>query len=91
MFMGPQKTEDLLRGWTPISLKAKVQQINACFKNQIILSEDQMKKLAQGKENSSVEAPQASTSKNLASTSAKKGKASPKEQSEGQEKGKVQM
>ncbi|MBW0521257.1 hypothetical protein O181_060972 [Austropuccinia psidii MF-1] len=52
-------------GWTPMSCKGQVQQIKAWFKNQSLLSEDQQKKLAQGKENSPVEAPQASTIKNL--------------------------
>ncbi|MBW0573691.1 hypothetical protein O181_113406 [Austropuccinia psidii MF-1] len=53
-----------------------------------MLSEDQKKKLAQGKEYSPVEAPQASTSKNSASTSAKQAQANPKEQPKGQAKGK---
>ncbi|MBW0515366.1 hypothetical protein O181_055081 [Austropuccinia psidii MF-1] len=47
-----------------------------------MLSEDQKKNLAQGKDNSPVEAPQASTS-------SKQGKANPKEQSEGKAKGKL--
>ncbi|MBW0593536.1 hypothetical protein O181_133251 [Austropuccinia psidii MF-1] len=55
--MGPEKTEDLLMGWTPMSVKGQVQQIKAWLKNQSMLSEDQKKKLAQGKENSPVEAP----------------------------------
>ncbi|MBW0527585.1 hypothetical protein O181_067300 [Austropuccinia psidii MF-1] len=58
--------------------------LKAWLKSQSALSEDQKKKLAQEKDNSPVESPQASTS-------AKKGKASSKEQSEGQEKGKVQV
>ncbi|MBW0585134.1 hypothetical protein O181_124849 [Austropuccinia psidii MF-1] len=78
-FIGTKKTEDLLKGWTPMSCKGKVQQIKAWLKNQSMLSEDQKKKLSQGKDNSPVEAPQASTS-------ATKGKVNPKEQSEGQEK-----
>ncbi|MBW0579927.1 hypothetical protein O181_119642 [Austropuccinia psidii MF-1] len=77
--MGPEKTEDFLRGWKPTSFKRQVQQIKAWLKNQSMFSDDQKKKLAQGKENSPVEAPQASTS-------SKKGKANPKEQSEGKEK-----
>ncbi|MBW0550879.1 hypothetical protein O181_090594 [Austropuccinia psidii MF-1] len=81
-FMGPEKTEELLRGWTPISFKGQFQQIKAWFKNHSMLSEDQKKKVAQGKNNSPVEAPQASTS-------AERGQASPKEQSEG--KGKIQV
>ncbi|MBW0578199.1 hypothetical protein O181_117914 [Austropuccinia psidii MF-1] len=51
------------------------------LKNQSMLSEDNKKRLAQGKDNSLVEPPQASTS-------AKQGQASPKEKSEGQAKGK---
>ncbi|MBW0523761.1 hypothetical protein O181_063476 [Austropuccinia psidii MF-1] len=58
------------------------------MKNQSILSEDQKKKLAQGKDNSPVEAPQASTS-------AKQQQENPKEQSEGKAKfkgkGKIQV
>ncbi|MBW0513177.1 hypothetical protein O181_052892 [Austropuccinia psidii MF-1] len=46
-----------------------------------MLAKDQKKMLAQGKHNSPVEAPQASTS-------AKQGKENPEEQSEGQAKGK---
>ncbi|MBW0527229.1 hypothetical protein O181_066944 [Austropuccinia psidii MF-1] len=88
-FMGPRKTEELLRGWKPMSCKGKVQQIRAWLKNQSILSEDQKRKLAQGKYNSPVEAPQASTSKKHSSKSAKQRQANPKEQSEGQAKGKV--
>ncbi|MBW0523241.1 hypothetical protein O181_062956 [Austropuccinia psidii MF-1] len=80
--MVPEKTEELLWGWTSISCKGQFQQIKACLKNQSMLSEDQKRKLAQRKDNSPVEAPQA------ASTSAKQGQANPKEQSEGQEKGK---
>ncbi|MBW0475736.1 hypothetical protein O181_015451 [Austropuccinia psidii MF-1] len=49
-------------GWTPMSYKGQVQQIKAWLKKKRILSEDQEKKLAQGKDNSPVEAPQASTS-----------------------------
>ncbi|MBW0591328.1 hypothetical protein O181_131043 [Austropuccinia psidii MF-1] len=60
--MGPEKTEELLKGWTPMSSKGQVQQIKAWLKNQSMLSEDK-KKLAQGKDNTPVEAPQASTSK----------------------------
>ncbi|MBW0508822.1 hypothetical protein O181_048537 [Austropuccinia psidii MF-1] len=50
-----------LRVWTPMSFKGQVQQIKAWLKNQCMLSEDQKKMLAQGKENSQVEAPKAST------------------------------
>ncbi|MBW0506233.1 hypothetical protein O181_045948 [Austropuccinia psidii MF-1] len=62
-FMGPEKTEEILKGWTPMSCKGQVQQMKALLGNQSILSENKKRKLAQGKENSPVEAPQASTSK----------------------------
>ncbi|MBW0510268.1 hypothetical protein O181_049983 [Austropuccinia psidii MF-1] len=48
-----------------MSCKGQVQEMKALFKNQSMFSEDQKKKLAQGEENSPVEAPQASTSKIL--------------------------
>ncbi|MBW0497683.1 hypothetical protein O181_037398 [Austropuccinia psidii MF-1] len=64
-----------------MSCKGQVQQIKAWLKNQSILSEDQKKELAQGKENSPVEAPQAPKS-------SKKVQASPKDKSEVQAKGK---
>ncbi|MBW0586506.1 hypothetical protein O181_126221 [Austropuccinia psidii MF-1] len=86
--MGPEKTEDLLRGWTPISCKGKVQQIKAWLKTQSILSEDQKKKLAQGKDNSPVEALQASTSKNPPQQVPKKEKKTPKSNKKGKEKSK---
>ncbi|MBW0484297.1 hypothetical protein O181_024012 [Austropuccinia psidii MF-1] len=52
-----KKTEDLWRGWTPMSCKGQVQQTKAWLKNKSILSEDQKKKLDQGKDNSPVQAP----------------------------------
>ncbi|MBW0531810.1 hypothetical protein O181_071525 [Austropuccinia psidii MF-1] len=55
--------------------------------NQSMLSEDQKQKLAQGKYNSPVEAPQASTSTNPPQQVPKKGQEKPKEQSEGKSKG----
>ncbi|MBW0570949.1 hypothetical protein O181_110664 [Austropuccinia psidii MF-1] len=66
---------------TPMSCKAQIQQIKAWFKNKIMLSEDQKKKLAQGKENSPVGIPQASKS-------AQQAQENPKDKPEGQEKGK---
>ncbi|MBW0583558.1 hypothetical protein O181_123273 [Austropuccinia psidii MF-1] len=87
-FMGPGKTEELLKGWTPMSCKGQVQQIKAWFKNQSMLSEDQKKKLAQGKENSPVEAPQASTSKNPPQQVLNKPKKTPKTNHKGKEKAK---
>ncbi|MBW0564408.1 hypothetical protein O181_104123 [Austropuccinia psidii MF-1] len=53
-----------------------------------MLSEDQKKKLPQGKENSTVEAPQVSKSKTSASTSAKQAQENPKDQPEGKAKDK---
>ncbi|MBW0500039.1 hypothetical protein O181_039754 [Austropuccinia psidii MF-1] len=86
--MGPERIEELLKVFTPISCKGQVQQIKSWLKNQSVLSEDQKKKLAQGKENIPVEAPQASTS-------AQKAQENPKDQPEGQAKvkgkGKAQM
>ncbi|MBW0587752.1 hypothetical protein O181_127467 [Austropuccinia psidii MF-1] len=87
-FMGAEKTEELLKGWTPMYCKGQFQQIKDWLKNQSMLSEDQKKKLDQGKENSQVEAPQASTSHKSASTSAKQSQANTKDQQEGQAKGK---
>ncbi|MBW0582029.1 hypothetical protein O181_121744 [Austropuccinia psidii MF-1] len=89
-FMDPEKTEELLRGWTPMSCKGQDQQIKAWLKNQHIFSEDQKKKLAQGKENSPVDAPQASTSKNLPQKVPNKDKQAPKRNQKGKknEKGK---
>ncbi|MBW0506106.1 hypothetical protein O181_045821 [Austropuccinia psidii MF-1] len=84
--MGPEKTEELLKGWIPISCKGQVQQIKAWLKGQSMLSEDQKKKLAQGKENSPVAAPQASTSKNPPQEVPKKPKQTPKTNQKGKEK-----
>ncbi|MBW0554997.1 hypothetical protein O181_094712 [Austropuccinia psidii MF-1] len=53
-----------------------------------MLSEDQKKKLAQGKENSPVEAPQVSTSKILPQQVPKKPKQAPKTNKEGKQKAK---
>ncbi|MBW0525569.1 hypothetical protein O181_065284 [Austropuccinia psidii MF-1] len=76
--MSPEKTEELLRGWTPMSCKGQVQQIKAWLKNQSMLSEDQKKKLAQGKDNTPVEAPQVSKSKTLPPKVPNKDKKTPK-------------
>ncbi|MBW0567845.1 hypothetical protein O181_107560 [Austropuccinia psidii MF-1] len=86
--MGPEKTEDFLRDWTPMSCKGHFQQIKAWLKAQRMFSEDQKKKLTQGKDKIPVEALKASKSIKSASTSAKQGKENPKEESEGQAKGK---
>ncbi|MBW0506202.1 hypothetical protein O181_045917 [Austropuccinia psidii MF-1] len=61
-----------------MSFKEKVQQIKSWLKNKSMLSEDQKKKLVQGNDNSPVEAPQASTSKNTPQKVPKKGKAKSK-------------
>ncbi|MBW0572130.1 hypothetical protein O181_111845 [Austropuccinia psidii MF-1] len=53
-----------------------------------MLSQDQKKKLAQGKENSPVEAPQASTSKNLPQQVPNKPKQTPKTNQKGKQKAK---
>ncbi|MBW0590151.1 hypothetical protein O181_129866 [Austropuccinia psidii MF-1] len=87
-FMEPEKTEELLKGWTPMSFKGQVLQIKAWLKNQTMLSEDQKKKLAQGKENSQVEAPQASTSKNPPQKVPNKPKQAPKTNQKGKQKAK---
>ncbi|MBW0590873.1 hypothetical protein O181_130588 [Austropuccinia psidii MF-1] len=89
--MGPEKTEELLKGWTPLSCKGQVQQIKAWLKNQSMVSEDQKKKLAQGKENSPVEALLASPRKAPPQQVPKKTKQSPKTNQKGKnkEKGKA--
>ncbi|MBW0520835.1 hypothetical protein O181_060550 [Austropuccinia psidii MF-1] len=84
--LGPEKTEDLLRGWKPMSCKGQVQQIKAWLKIQSMFSEDQKKKLAQGKDNSPVEAPQASTRKSLPQQVPKKGKQNQKSNNKGKQK-----
>ncbi|MBW0589497.1 hypothetical protein O181_129212 [Austropuccinia psidii MF-1] len=72
-----------------MSCKGKVQQIQAWFKSQSMLSEDQKKKLVQGKENSQVEAPQASTSKVPPQQVPKKPKKTPKTNQKGKQKAKT--
>ncbi|MBW0552971.1 hypothetical protein O181_092686 [Austropuccinia psidii MF-1] len=84
--MGTEKTEDLLKGWTPMSCKGQVQQIKAWLKNQSMFSEDQKKKLAQGKDNSPVEAPQAFRSKTLPQQVPKKGKQTTNNNQKGKQK-----
>ncbi|MBW0494932.1 hypothetical protein O181_034647 [Austropuccinia psidii MF-1] len=86
--MGPEKTEDLIRGWKPMSCKGKVQNIKAWLKNQSILSEDKKKKLAQENDKSPVEAPQASTRKNPPQQVPRKGKQAPKRNQKGKAKSK---
>ncbi|MBW0593798.1 hypothetical protein O181_133513 [Austropuccinia psidii MF-1] len=85
-FMGPENTEELLKGWTPMSCKGHVQQMKAWLKNQSMLSEDQKKKLAQGKDSTPVEAPQASTRKNMPQPVPNKPKQTPKTNNKGKQK-----
>ncbi|MBW0463284.1 hypothetical protein O181_002999 [Austropuccinia psidii MF-1] len=68
----PEKIQNLLKGWTPISCKGKVQKIKTWLKNQNILSKDQKK------DNSPVEAPQASTIMNPSQQAQNKGMKSQK-------------
>ncbi|MBW0543089.1 hypothetical protein O181_082804 [Austropuccinia psidii MF-1] len=77
---GPRKERGSSGGLDTHVLQRTSLTDKSLVENQSILSEDQKKKLAQGKGNSPVEALQASTS-------AKQGQAGPKEQSEG--KGKI--
>ncbi|MBW0509534.1 hypothetical protein O181_049249 [Austropuccinia psidii MF-1] len=83
---GAKNTEELLKRWTSMSCKGQVQQLKAWLKNQSMLSDDQKKKLAQGKENSPVEAPQASTSKNGPQQVPNKPKKPPKTNQKGKKK-----
>ncbi|MBW0586300.1 hypothetical protein O181_126015 [Austropuccinia psidii MF-1] len=83
---GHKKTEELLWGWKRMYCKGQVHQIKAWLKKQSMLSEDQKKKLAQGKDNSPVEAPQASTSKNTPQKVANKGNKTPKNNQKGKKK-----
>ncbi|MBW0536123.1 hypothetical protein O181_075838 [Austropuccinia psidii MF-1] len=89
-FMGPEKIEELLRGYTLMSWKGQVKQIKAWLKNQNMLSEDQKQKLAQGKDNSPVEAPQVSKSKNPPQQVPNKDKQTPKRNQKGNQNEKVQ-
>ncbi|MBW0493043.1 hypothetical protein O181_032758 [Austropuccinia psidii MF-1] len=72
-----------------MSCKGQVKQIKDWLKTQSMLSEDQKKKLAQGKENSPVEAPQASTRKNPPPKVPKKDKQTPKSNQKGKKKAKL--
>ncbi|MBW0503027.1 hypothetical protein O181_042742 [Austropuccinia psidii MF-1] len=87
-FMGPEKMEELLRGWKPMYCKGQVQQIKAWLKNQCMLSENQKNKLAQGKANSPVEAPQAATSKNQPQQVSNNDKETPESNKKGKQKAK---
>ncbi|MBW0577918.1 hypothetical protein O181_117633 [Austropuccinia psidii MF-1] len=83
---GARKDRGTSEGWSPMSCKGEFQQIKALLKNQSMLSEDQRKKLAQGKQNHPVEAPQASTSKNRPQQVPKKPKKTPKTNQKGKKK-----
>ncbi|MBW0591859.1 hypothetical protein O181_131574 [Austropuccinia psidii MF-1] len=71
-----------------MSCKGQVQQIKYWLKTQSMLSEEKKKKLAQGKENSPVEAPQASTSKTPPQEVPNKPKKTPKTNPKGKQKAK---
>ncbi|MBW0553985.1 hypothetical protein O181_093700 [Austropuccinia psidii MF-1] len=71
-----------------MSCKGQVQQIKAWLKNQSMLSEDQEEKLAHGKENSLVQAPQASTSQIPPQQVPNKPKETPKTNQKGKKKAK---
>ncbi|MBW0511977.1 hypothetical protein O181_051692 [Austropuccinia psidii MF-1] len=71
---GPRKDRRTSEGLETHVLKGKSPIDKTWLKKQSMLSEDQKKKLSQGKDNSSVEAPKASTS-------SKQGQANPKDKS----------
>ncbi|MBW0579457.1 hypothetical protein O181_119172 [Austropuccinia psidii MF-1] len=71
-YLQPEKTEELLKAWTKMSFKGKVQEIKAWLKSQGILSEDQKK------DNSAPEASQASKRKITPQQVPKKKKKDPK-------------
>ncbi|MBW0496556.1 hypothetical protein O181_036271 [Austropuccinia psidii MF-1] len=85
--LGPEKTQEILKGWKPMSCRGQVQEIKAWLKNLLILSEDKKKGLAHKKENRPVGAPQDSTSKNTPQQLPNTGKQTPKRN----QKGKAQM
>ncbi|MBW0546880.1 hypothetical protein O181_086595 [Austropuccinia psidii MF-1] len=88
-FMAARQQEwELLKGWKPMSCKGQVQKIKAWLKNQSMLSEDKKKKLAQGRDNTPVEAPQASTRKNPPQPVPNKPKQTPKTNKKGKKKAK---
>ncbi|MBW0503900.1 hypothetical protein O181_043615 [Austropuccinia psidii MF-1] len=84
--LSSENTEELMKDWTPMFCKGKVQKIKAWFKNQRILSEEQKKELAQKKENFPVTAPQASTNKNVPQKVPKNNKKAPKRNQKGKQK-----
>ncbi|MBW0523336.1 hypothetical protein O181_063051 [Austropuccinia psidii MF-1] len=88
-FIGPERTEEIMMGWTPLSCKGQVQQIKAWLKNQSMLSEDQKNQFAHEKENSPVEALQAFTRKNPPQQVPNKRKKTPKSNQKGKKKAKV--
>ncbi|MBW0483587.1 hypothetical protein O181_023302 [Austropuccinia psidii MF-1] len=83
--MGPEKTQDLLKGWTPMSCKGQVQKMKAWLQNHSILSEDQKKELAQKKYKIPVEGPKAFISKNTPQKVPNKDKKAPERNPEGKE------
>ncbi|MBW0535311.1 hypothetical protein O181_075026 [Austropuccinia psidii MF-1] len=86
--MGPEKTQELMKGWKPMSCKGQVQKIKTCLKNQSLLSKDQKKELSQKKDNRTVEAPKASKSKNLPQKAPNISKKAPKNNQKGKQKAK---
>ncbi|MBW0502639.1 hypothetical protein O181_042354 [Austropuccinia psidii MF-1] len=87
-FLVPEKTQELLKGWTSMYRKGHVQKIKAWLKNQSLFSEYQKKEFAKNKENITVEAPQASTRNNSPQRVPNKGKQVPKNKPMGQKKSK---
>ncbi|MBW0481009.1 hypothetical protein O181_020724 [Austropuccinia psidii MF-1] len=85
---GPRKDRRTSEGLYTHVLQGTSLKIKAWLKNQSMLSEDQKKKLAQGKDNSPVEAPQTSKSKILPQQVPKKDKQTPKRNKKGEKKAK---
>ncbi|MBW0497354.1 hypothetical protein O181_037069 [Austropuccinia psidii MF-1] len=80
---GPEKTEDLLRGWTPISCKGQFQKIKAWLKPKHVFRGTEEEVGPRKGQQPSGTSPSLQKQR-FASISAKKGKESPKEKSEGQ-------
>ncbi|MBW0573506.1 hypothetical protein O181_113221 [Austropuccinia psidii MF-1] len=89
--LGPEKTQELLKGWKLKFSKGKVKKAKALLKNKVTLSGDQKRELAQKKDNSHVEASQASTSKNPPQKVPNTGKKAPKKKAKQKQKGKFQV
>ncbi|MBW0547469.1 hypothetical protein O181_087184 [Austropuccinia psidii MF-1] len=85
-FLEQEKTKYLMKGWKTMSFKGQFQKRKAWLKNQRIMSEAPNKELAQKKDNSPVEAPQASTSNNLPQQLPNKDKQTQKRNQKGNQK-----